>query len=156
MSDTTNETVDTSPIIKFDKVVKRFGDLTVLDELDFEVKRGEKVSIIGPMYSDASPASVLIGQIKKNHSSRTITVPPRGCRVKQTVMCLFTMSKDPVADTSQCQHNQTCSLSCDVFLGLGFGDHRATMVKWWSQTGSNRRHPACKAGALPAELWPHH
>ena len=26
---------------------------------------------------------------------------------------------------------------------------------WWSQTGSNRRPPACKAGALPAELWPH-
>ena len=24
---------------------------------------------------------------------------------------------------------------------------------WWSQTGSNRRPPACKAGALPAELW---
>ena len=26
--------------------------------------------------------------------------------------------------------------------------------KWWSLTGSNRRHPACKAGALPAELRP--
>ncbi len=26
--------------------------------------------------------------------------------------------------------------------------------QWWSQTGSNRRPPACKAGALPAELWP--
>ena len=30
---------------------------------------------------------------------------------------------------------------------------------WWAMTGSNRRHPACKAGALPAELialdwWP--
>src|SRR5690606_3853214 len=25
---------------------------------------------------------------------------------------------------------------------------------WWSLTGSNRRHPACKAGALPAELRP--
>ena len=25
---------------------------------------------------------------------------------------------------------------------------------WWSQTGSNRRPPACHAGALPAELWP--
>lgn len=24
----------------------------------------------------------------------------------------------------------------------------------WSQSGSNRRPPACKAGALPAELWP--
>ena len=26
--------------------------------------------------------------------------------------------------------------------------------EWWSLTGSNRRHPACKAGALPAELRP--
>lgn len=32
---------------------------------------------------------------------------------------------------------------------------RPTKKTWWSQTGSNRRHPACKAGALPAELWPH-
>ena len=28
-------------------------------------------------------------------------------------------------------------------------------MEWWSRTGSNRRHPACKAGALPAELRPH-
>src|SRR3954452_5413135 len=27
-------------------------------------------------------------------------------------------------------------------------------LTWWSQTGSNRRPPACKAGALPTELWP--
>jgi hypothetical protein len=122
-------------------------------------------------------ASVLIGQIKKNHSSRTATVPPRGCRVKQTVLCLFTMSKDPVADTSQCQHNQTCSLACDVFWSSGASPRSPQMIgtiieeaptgqpgwrsqffrrkNWWSQTGSNRRHPACKAGALPAELWPH-
>lgn len=26
--------------------------------------------------------------------------------------------------------------------------------KWWRMTGSNRRPPACKAGALPAELIP--
>ena len=25
---------------------------------------------------------------------------------------------------------------------------------WWSQPGSNRRPPACKAGDLPTELWP--
>src|SRR5690606_23855535 len=42
------------PIIKFDKVVKRFGDLTVLNELDFEVGKGEKVSIIGPSGSGKS------------------------------------------------------------------------------------------------------
>ena len=59
---------------------------------------------------------------QKNHSSRTITVPPRGCRVKQTALCLFTMSKDPVVVTSQCLHNQTCSL----FLRRidRFGDHQ--------------------------------
>ena len=27
---------------------------------------------------------------------------------------------------------------------------------WWSQSGSNRRPSACKADALPAELWPLH
>ena len=24
---------------------------------------------------------------------------------------------------------------------------------WWAKRGSNPRHPACKAGALPAELF---
>ena len=52
-------------------------------------------------------APVLIGQIKNNQNSRTFTVPPRGCRVKQTVMHLFTMSKDPVVDALRLQHNQT-------------------------------------------------
>jgi hypothetical protein len=27
-------------------------------------------------------------------------------------------------------------------------------ITWWSQTGSNRRPHACKARALPTELWP--
>ena len=31
---------------------------------------------------------------------------------------------------------------------------RSTSEGWWSRTGSNRRPPACKAGALPAELRP--
>lgn len=42
------------PIIKFDKVIKRFDDLTVLRELDFDVRKGEKVSIIGPSGSGKS------------------------------------------------------------------------------------------------------
>jgi polar amino acid transport system ATP-binding protein len=41
-------------IIKFDKVVKRFGDITVLDTLDFNVQKGEKVTIIGPSGSGKS------------------------------------------------------------------------------------------------------
>ena len=41
-------------IIKFDKVVKRFGSHTVLDHLDFEVNPGEMVTIIGPSGSGKS------------------------------------------------------------------------------------------------------
>ena len=29
------------------------------------------------------------------------------------------------------------------------------LLRWWSQPGSNRRPQACKASALPTELWPH-
>ncbi|MDX3191733.1 ectoine/hydroxyectoine ABC transporter ATP-binding protein EhuA [Streptomyces sp. MN03-5084-2B] len=35
-------------MIRFDQVVKRFGDHVVLDELSFRVGRGEFVSLIGP------------------------------------------------------------------------------------------------------------
>ena len=44
----------TEPIIKFDKVVKAFGSFVVLNKLDFEVKPGEKVTIIGPSGSGKS------------------------------------------------------------------------------------------------------
>ncbi|WEX10511.1 ectoine/hydroxyectoine ABC transporter ATP-binding protein EhuA [Chelativorans sp. AA-79] len=42
------------PVIVFDKVVKKFGSLVVLDELDFQVAPGEKVTIIGPSGSGKS------------------------------------------------------------------------------------------------------
>ena len=33
--------------------------------------------------------------------------------------------------------------------------YTAIYKKWWIQWGSNPRPPACKTGALPAELWTH-
>ncbi|MDN2568191.1 ectoine/hydroxyectoine ABC transporter ATP-binding protein EhuA [Aquibium sp. A9E412] len=35
-------------MVKFDKVTKRYGSLTVLDSLDLEIAANEKVAIIGP------------------------------------------------------------------------------------------------------------
>ncbi len=46
-------------------------------------------------------------------------------------------------------------LSSPSFLRANAGlPANPTNREWWSQTGSNRRPPACKAGALPTELWP--
>ncbi len=36
------------PMVRFEGVTKRYGALTVLDDLNLEIKRGEKVAIIGP------------------------------------------------------------------------------------------------------------
>ena len=36
------------PMVRFDKVTKSYGALTVLDQLDLDVAAGEKVAIIGP------------------------------------------------------------------------------------------------------------
>jgi polar amino acid transport system ATP-binding protein len=37
-----------APMVRFDQVTKRYGDLVVLDRLDLEVAPNEKVAIIGP------------------------------------------------------------------------------------------------------------
>ena len=44
----------------------------------------------------------------------------------------------------------------DIFMLVAGSAKRCRQHQqnWWSQTGSNRRHRACKARALPAELWP--
>jgi len=39
---------DAAPMVRFDNVAKRYGALTVLDDLCLDIARGEKVSIIGP------------------------------------------------------------------------------------------------------------
>jgi polar amino acid transport system ATP-binding protein len=46
--DQPNPKVDGTELIRFDKVVKRFGGNTVLDELDFSVASGKHVTLIGP------------------------------------------------------------------------------------------------------------
>ncbi|MFZ3594770.1 ectoine/hydroxyectoine ABC transporter ATP-binding protein EhuA [Streptomyces sp. BH104] len=43
-----NPAVDGSELIRFDKVTKRFGSNTVLDNLDFSVDSGKHVTLIGP------------------------------------------------------------------------------------------------------------
>ena len=62
--------------------------------------------------------------------------------------------KKPEGNTVKCT-NDVCFwlLEPSALLPLSTTQNRFRRF-WWSQSGSNRRHPACKAGALPAELWP--
>jgi len=46
--DAAGTATDGQPLIRFDDVVKRFGELTVLDKLNFSVNAGERVTLIGP------------------------------------------------------------------------------------------------------------
>ena len=54
MNSDTNEAQAADEIVRFDKVAKRFGSLTVLDDFDFHVATGEKVTLIGPSGSGKS------------------------------------------------------------------------------------------------------
>ena len=50
----TNASSPAEPIIRFRDVTKRFGSLTVLDDFNFTVAPGEKVTLIGPSGSGKS------------------------------------------------------------------------------------------------------
>ena len=48
----------------------------------------------------------------------------------------------------------TPALSTRCSNQLSYEPYYDVRVKWWSRSGSNRRPPECKSGALPAELRP--
>ena len=116
----------------------------------------------GRCYNRSITAPGLIGQIKKTRIHVAKLCLSEGVGSNGTACNLFTMSKYRVVEAKASTQPNFALISRRIFGSLGFGNHRATAdlgpkgpKKWWSQTGSNRRHPACKAGALPAELWPH-
>ena len=91
-------------------------------------------------------------------------------RSQTRIDLLFTMSEIPHARPVK---DATCEV---MFRGRCFGHNSPSSLfraspgrirspcpaapriaegeAWWSQTGSNRRPHACKARALPTELWP--
>src|SRR5215831_5053577 len=67
-----------------------------------------------------------------------------------TLIRLYELLKNSRLTCEQSRSQQQSSLAkSQAALVLNSSD-----VVWWRMTGSNRRPPACKAGALPAELIP--
>ena len=54
-----------SPMVRFSKVTKRYGDLTVLDDFDLDVKANEMVSIIGPSGSGKTTVLRMLMTLEK-------------------------------------------------------------------------------------------
>jgi hypothetical protein len=80
---------------------------------------------------------------QKNQNSRADAVSPRGTGQTSSFSISLRCRLIRRRPARKGRRSQTCSFR-DV-TGSG---------SWWSQTGSNRRPHACKARALPTELWP--
>ena len=77
----------------------------------------------------------------------------------ERVIILFTMSNNPLSHDGRGNSYERSTHKGSVRSSTKHQNHHPIQTKslqanWWSQTGSNRRPPECKSGALPAELWP--
>ena len=75
-------------------------------------------------------------------AARFVLLALRRSRVEPQAYPFFTMVRSVSTNALSVRENVFSPL-CDE-----------KTKSWWSQTGSNRRPQACKASALPTELWP--
>src|ERR1700730_13697965 len=64
------EQLQTSKMVRAENIVKRFGHLTVLNGVDFSVKRGQVVVIIGPSGSGKSTLLRCVNHLEKIDGGR--------------------------------------------------------------------------------------
>lgn len=67
------ESVSISPIIRYRKISKSFGDVQILTEMDFDIYPGEKVAVIGPSGSGKTTLARMLMTIE-SPTSGTIEV----------------------------------------------------------------------------------
>ena len=77
-------------------------------------------------------------------------VQPLAAAISQALACTLS---DPRCETTGSQKEPNPGRKGLTNNCPAHQQPRTTKI-WWSRTGSNRRPPACKAGALPTELRP--
>ena len=108
----------------------------------------ERGTVKKDQFASNAPESVAVKQTLTSWSARH---PPCGVRRSDT-FSLYDGSKTRAAPNTVQRETKWTSAE-----GARDGDRCRKWRRhevWWSQTGSNRRPHACKARALPTELWP--
>ena len=113
-----------------------------------------------PLYAKASVRSPFAFDRSQQNPCAVASPTGKKCRSAHawTLIICQTMSSR-VRPNKHEQPGRTFPLQfqCNRTRGPGanvFPFRETPATRWWSQTGSNRRPHACKARALPTELWP--
>lgn len=69
-NDTKKESVKNSLILKVDNIKKSYGKVEVLNGINFEVKSGEKIAIVGANGAGKSTLSEIIARVKQSTSGK--------------------------------------------------------------------------------------
>ena len=88
-----------------------------------------------------SPEHMLANQARDRHGACAPWLVSGGCG-------------SPLLEPSSSSRFQTSASPHMGAIDANLHDTGHNSKLWWSQTGSNRRPHACKARALPTELWP--
>lgn len=121
----------------------------------------------GPAAAKLLPITSRHGHKKTGHHplSRTMTL----CLPNMTGLVVSSRCRTGHIPSKRCRFSRTRAIpdgpARAAKLGCSGYSHEihpppsrprraASGDNWWSQSGSNRRPDACKATALPAELWP--
>ena len=103
-----------------------------------------------PDWKDAGgPRLIFVRQCLLLEQDLEAPIQTRGSRPRSS----FTISM-PVGERRRAIPDAICEFGGVRHRFQSGASGHSPLGEWWSQTESNRRHPACKAGALPTELWP--
>ena len=117
-----------------------------------------KASVRSPYALDRSQQNSCVGTV----SPAVRKEAPSDAHTCALIFCQTMMSSQVRPQTPQGQAGQTLHSRCQcqqpaIARRAKLVSSRSRVSRasgWWSQTGSNRRPHACKARALPTELWP--
>ena len=89
----------------------------------------------------------------ETHAGRSL---PLGTEIPSGRLDMFPLHDDRQRAHPAFDRREPCRMRWkrETFRTSGSRRYCGRSTFWWSQTGSNRRPHACKARALPTELWP--